>query len=103
VVELHILEVRNRVTKLLANFGVIDGGIEAGLRSSEGGRANVDAAPIQALHRDAEPLPLGAQQVRGRDATVLHDDRASWLGVPTKLALLCSEREAWRIARNDEA
>ena len=101
--ELNVLEVRELVSELLAHFDVVNGRVEAGLRASQCGGADVDAAAVQPFHRDGEARALGSQQIGSRHAAVLHDHTARRLRVPAQLALLRAEAQTGGGGRHNEA
>src|SRR5689334_3144507 len=76
-------------------------GIEAGARSTDRARGDVDAAAVEALHRDLEALALLADAVANGDAAILEDHHRGGLRVPAQLLLLLAEFEARRVLLDD--
>ena len=66
--ELGRLEVGDRLAELLALLGIFDRLVEAALGAAERAGADVDAPAVEAHHRDAEALALGADEVGHRHA-----------------------------------
>ena len=91
------------LAELLALLGVVDRLVEAALRAAERAGADVEAAAVEAHHRDAEAFALAADAVGDRHPDLVEIDLRGRLRMPAELLLLRAEADALHVLLDDQA
>ena len=91
-----------RLAERVALVHVAQCPVERELRAAERAGGDVDAAAVEAGHRDLEALAQDAEQSGCRHPHLVEDHLARRLGVPAHLLLVGAEREAGGIAGHEE-
>ena len=89
--------------ELLALLGVGDRLVEAALGAAEAAGADVEAAAVEAHHRDPEALALAADEILGRHADLVEIDLGGRLRMPAELLLLRAEADARHVLLDHQA
>ena len=100
--ELHALELGDRLAELLALPGVAHRVIERRLRQPDHLRADADPPFIERLDRDLVPLADLAEHVRARHTALLEQQLAGAAGADPELVFLPANRESRKPALDDE-
>src|SRR5690606_17562220 len=101
--ELHALELADRLAKLLPLLHVAQRRIEGTLRDTDHLGTNADAALVERLDRDLVALSHRTQHIGRRHPAVLEDqlDRAG--GADAELLLTLADAETGEVALDDES
>ena len=91
------------LSELLAFLGVSDSLIEAALGAAERAGADVQAAAVQAHHRDAEAFAFAADAVGDGHANLVEIDLRRGLRMPAELLFLRAEADALHVLFDDQA
>ena len=86
--ELQRLEGRQRLTKLLALVHIIPGPEQGRLGTAQGTGGDIQAAAVQALHRNGKAIAFITHQIAGRHANVFQGNQARGLAMPPHLFLI---------------
>ena len=101
----HVLDelvLPDRLTERLALACVLDRPLEARPDDAARSCSDGEAALVEAVHRDLEPLALLADQVLGGHLDVLEEELAGRAGPDAELVLRLGRREAGRALLQDE-
>ena len=101
--ELHRLELRDRLAELLALLGVVEGEVEHGLGEAERQRGDGDAADLERPQELAEAEVRVADEVLVGDPHVVEVQLAGVEALPPDAPHLRAHREPGRVLLDDEA
>ena len=89
--------------ELLAPLGVGDRFVEAALGAAQGAGADVEAAAVEAHHRDAEAFAFAADAVAGGNADLVEIDLGGRLRMPAQFLLIGAEADALHVLFDHQA